>query len=359
MSSIKVYLDDALDGISHFESRGSVHNGLKKIDALITQLCVLENRAKLKDYDEALLTGNGKDKMMTASSITTTSTSTSTRTHRNISYTSSNKPFIKKWKVPTVKDAVFGEFLLSQDEFQYNITSSLIALMLRVSLNREEFNIEDMILTNKILQGVLLLHPNSRKLFKRGNNLKLLLDYLNNYNNYPEELIIMVIQSLVCILVRNVPTLRFFEKLDGPKLICKIFIEHSASKKLRFKSLEFLFFYLIPETQNDSKSQLENFKTRSNSSENYSEASCISQDSSSFSRSNSLSSSVTSADSIQEQDNNENFLKKIINDIQTNFPRKTTIQKAEILKPYIKNIDGLINELIENKPFGNMNGIEW
>ncbi|ANZ76045.1 BA75_02053T0 [Komagataella pastoris] len=104
------------------------------------------------------------------------------------------------------------------------------------------------------------------------------------------------VQCQVAILVRNVLNFRLSEALDGPKIICELLNSPSTLRTTKMKILEFLFFYLIPE-----EGTLDGV-----SSENH----------------------------------------------------KNTKEKAEILKKYLRNVDGLVEELMRSKPFGEMD-IQW
>ncbi|ODV82546.1 hypothetical protein CANARDRAFT_30742 [[Candida] arabinofermentans NRRL YB-2248] len=138
--------------------------------------------------------------------------------------------------------------------------------------------------------------------------MKLLLNHLNI--NVETKLIINTIPTLISCLVKNVPNLRKFELLKGPEMICKLLKykptgsnEINDWKLVQVKIIEFLFFYLVPESSHDKKER------------------------------------VVYKDGCE---------------------RYNMEQKVNILKEYLNNnvIEGLVNELKESKPFGSMNN-EW
>jgi len=65
-----------------------------------------------------------------------------------------------------VEDPAFREFFRLQEGFEYNCASRLISCLERV-LGLGNSGVNDMLIlsTLELLQGVLLLHPPSRKLF--------------------------------------------------------------------------------------------------------------------------------------------------------------------------------------------------
>lgn len=107
------------------------------------------------------------------------------------------------------------------------------------------------------------------------------------------------INALVSVMVHNVSNIRLFEELDGLAAICGLFKRKETSKEVKLKILEFLFFYLVPETQDKEKSEhLDGVK------------------------------------------------------------RMTTDDKQKMLAQYLSNVNGLVRELYMSKPFGEMD-LEW
>lgn len=172
-------------------------------------------------------------------------------------------------KSKKVKFKIFNEL---QNDINYNICNQLLKLIIRI----ENFEIDNKIIKKKeidelmikilqILQGILLIHPNSRNIFKGKFNIKLLINLLNPKSDFKPNFIIIIetVLLLVSLFIRNCENLRNFEELNGIKLICELIkgdyenITQTGDENqlnnwqnIRIKSLEFLFFYLIPEFNN-------------------------------------------------------------------------------------------------------------
>lgn len=99
-------------------------------------------------------------------------------------------------------------------------------------------------------------------------------------------------------MVHQVESIRKFEDLGGLKTICTVFKRKETPKDVKLRILEFLFFYLIPETQssNHPKSQA--------------------------------------------------------------LARKSTEDKQQLLANYLSNVKNLVRELQYSKPFGEID-VEW
>lgn len=159
----------------------------------------------------------------------------------------------------------------------------------------------------------------------------------NNTENKEENLVIMYapqiqiagISTLVSAMVKEPRTIRTFESCDGVEAMCRLFKPKETPKNVKLRILEFLFFYLIPET------------TKGSASGNANKSKSQQQQQPNHRHSNS---SNTNSDSAKL-----NALKQ----------KKTTQEKSKILRKYLGNVDGLITELEASKPFGNLDNIEW
>ncbi|RMY07483.1 hypothetical protein D0866_14903 [Hortaea werneckii] len=99
--------------------------------------------------------------------------------------------------------------------------------------------------TTSLLQGILLLHPPSRTLFARQDAMNLLLDLLDPSNPssiQAQTLLVLVTAMLDC--PRNT---RAFESLDGLGTVTSLFKSRSTRQDVKMRTLEFLYFYLMPE----------------------------------------------------------------------------------------------------------------
>ncbi|KAK6204801.1 cell division protein Cdc14 [Scheffersomyces amazonensis] len=159
----------------------------------------------------------------------------------------------------------------SQDSFQYNLVSALLGYYKVVNRDLSKIDIDTALLANRLLQGLLLIHPNSRKLFHRPSNMRVILELLEKSEI---SLGISLISTLIHILLKDFTNFRVFEANNGCSIIIKRFKLSSfdinqkqttystfKSKRynqqdLNFKIIEFLLFYLIDERRINT-----NFKT--------------------------------------------------------------------------------------------------
>lgn len=95
------------------------------------------------------------------------------------------------------------------------------------------------------LQGLLLLHPPSRRIFGRESRMNLLLDLLDPYNCPAIQSAALLV--LVTALVGTPQNTRAFEHMDGLLTITNLFKDDETVKGVKVKLLEFLYFYLMPE----------------------------------------------------------------------------------------------------------------
>lgn len=97
----------------------------------------------------------------------------------------------------------------------------------------------------ELLQGVLLLHPPSRLLFSREIYMNLLLDLLDAAN--PPKIQSQAVLVLVTTLLDTPQNVRIFEEIDGLACVSNVFKSRSTTKEVKMRTLEFLYFYLMPE----------------------------------------------------------------------------------------------------------------
>lgn len=100
--------------------------------------------------------------------------------------------------------------------------------------------------TLDLLQGTLLLHPPSRTLFTPETNMNLLLDLLDPSN--PPKIQSQTLLVLVTALLDCPANTRTFEGIDGLLTVTSLFKSRGASREVRMRTLEFLYFYLMPES---------------------------------------------------------------------------------------------------------------
>ncbi|KAG7696369.1 hypothetical protein KL930_005325 [Ogataea haglerorum] len=315
MPEFQEYLENVLINCNRRDHE-QVKLGLSQLDELLTKLCVLKYDELI--YDEAAAVRNTKCSLSInerQKSPSETGLTHGLKTH------GLKSQFQRRWKLPKVSDVVFGEFLCLQDNIQYNVASQLIQIVPFVSTFKEN---EPLRVLFRIMQGCFLLHPPSRNLVTYESKMCVLLDFLSP--RYSPQVIEALIPVLVSSLVRNVPNIRIFERLGGPQYLCELLTYKSDDsnlavewKEVQVKVLEFLFFYLIPESQNTEPSSSSKRPVASKNEK--------------------LSSARNHEDGHR---------------------RKGTIEKATILNRYLNGeiTKGLVAELQTSKPFGEMN-IEW
>lgn len=167
-------------------------------------------------------------------------------------------------------DPAFREFFKLQQNFQWNIAMRLVACLERL-LGKESNGTHDLLViqTLDLIQGVLLLHPPSRALFAQeiymnvscnhstsvsasfhGNMMtdrpQLFLDLLDP-SNCP-AIQSSTIMALVTSLLDQPQNVRTFETIDGLLVVTSLFKSRSTSREVKLKLVEFLYFYLMPET---------------------------------------------------------------------------------------------------------------
>ncbi|KAK7885168.1 hypothetical protein LTR67_010659 [Exophiala xenobiotica] len=145
------------------------------------------------------------------------------------------------------EDPAFREFFKLQQSFQWNISMRLVACLERL-LGKESNGTNDMLIiqTLDLIQGVLLLHPPSRALFSQEIYMNLFLDLLDP-SNCP-AIQSSTIMALVTSLLDQPQNARTFEAIDGLLVVTSLFKSRSTSREVKLKLVEFLYFYLMPET---------------------------------------------------------------------------------------------------------------
>ncbi|KAJ5771329.1 uncharacterized protein N7511_003380 [Penicillium nucicola] len=144
-------------------------------------------------------------------------------------------------------DPAFREFSKLQESFQWNIAMRLVSCLEHL-LGRGSNGTNDMLIvcTLDLIQGSLLLHPGSRSLFAREIYMNLLLDLLDPINCPAVQSATLL--TLVTALLDCPANTRTFEDLDGLLTVTSLFKQRATSREVKLKLVEFLYFYLMPET---------------------------------------------------------------------------------------------------------------
>ncbi|KAL8934763.1 MAG: hypothetical protein Q9211_005060 [Gyalolechia sp. 1 TL-2023] len=144
-------------------------------------------------------------------------------------------------------DPAFREFFKLQEGFEWNVGIRLISCLERL-LGKGNNGQNDLLLVSALdlLRGVLLIHPPSRSLFAREIYMNLLFDLLDP-SSCPAVQSSAVL-TLVTALLEQPNIIRCFENLDGLLTVTSLFKNRSTSREVKLKLVEFLYFYLMPET---------------------------------------------------------------------------------------------------------------
>ncbi|GJC85151.1 cell division control protein 14 [Colletotrichum liriopes] len=223
----------AFDGLSSYDGP-KIRKGLRQVEGLLAQIC-LSSPAKAKSPtagDEAPRASGGK-------SLTDLS-----------------------------DDPAFREFFKLQEGFEWNVALRLINTLDRLMGKGTDGQNDLLILSSlDLIQGVLLLHPPSKALFSREQNmnvrarltsdsplrlsqvltstLQLLLDLLEPVNCPAIQSATLL--TLVTALIDTPTNTRTFEALDGLLTVTSLFKSRSTAREVKLKLVEFLYFYLMPE----------------------------------------------------------------------------------------------------------------
>ncbi|KAJ5826801.1 Cell division protein Cdc14 [Penicillium robsamsonii] len=218
-------------------------------------------------------------------------------------------------------DPAFREFSKLQESFQWNIAMRLVSCLEHL-LGRGSNGTNDMLIvcTLDLIQGSLLLHRGSRTLFAREIYMNLLLDLLDPINCPAVQSATLL--TLVTALLDCPSNTRTFEDLDGLLTVTSLFKQRATSREVKLKLVEFLYFYLMPETLTPAPMSSPLGLQRSPSK----------LSSVPFSRS--AHSAAASAAS------------------KTNRDTRTTDEKQALLGRYLNNVEDLVEDLKETAPFG-------
>ncbi|EFY91457.1 putative cell division control protein [Metarhizium acridum CQMa 102] len=145
------------------------------------------------------------------------------------------------------QDPAFREFFKLQEGFEWNVAMRLIRTLDRLMAKGSDGQNDLLILSAlDLIQGVLLLHPPSKTLFSREQNMNLLLDLLEPFNCPAIQSATLL--TLVVALIDTPSNTRTFEGLDGLLTVTSLFKSRSTSREVKLKLVEFLYCYLMPET---------------------------------------------------------------------------------------------------------------
>jgi len=217
---MEALLSLAFDNLSSYDGP-KVRKGLRQVEGLLAQICL--SNSKPQTTNTTIGNDNGSaDEATTASGD-------------------------RKDLAQLSRDPAFREFFKLQEGFEWNVAMRLIGTLDRLMAKGSDGQNDLLILSAlDLIQGVLLLHPPSKSLFSREQNMNLLLDLLEPYNCPAIQSATLL--TLVVALIDTPQNTRAFEALDGLLTVTSLFKSRSTSREVKLKLVEFLYFYLMPET---------------------------------------------------------------------------------------------------------------
>ncbi|ERT02264.1 hypothetical protein HMPREF1624_00562 [Sporothrix schenckii ATCC 58251] len=293
---MEALLSLAFDNLSSYDGP-KIKKGLKQVEGLLAPICLSSSKAKKRQ------SGLDEDHQQQKGSY---------KTLEELN-----------------DDLAFFEFFKLQEGFEWNIAQRLLDTLDRL-LSRGSDGQNDLLIlsTLDLTQGVLLLHPPSKVLFAREKYLNLLLDLLEPVNCPAIQSATLL--TLVVALIDTPQNTRAFEALDGLLTVTSIFKSRSTSREVKLKLVEFLYFYLMPETPSipraDARDSMPAMLQRSPSK---------------------------LAKAFGGGGNSAASGRKRRGDDETDFMR-TTEDKQALLGRHLHNVDDLVRDLTAHTPFGGV-----
>ncbi|OGM48549.1 cell division control protein 14 [Aspergillus bombycis] len=212
---METLLAHSFDYLSSYEP-SKVRKGLRQVEGLLAQICLSKSKQPASDKRRSLLSFGAPQPVPRALS-------------------------------ELKDDPAFREFFKLQEGFQWNVAMRLVTCLEHL-LGRGSNGTNDLLIlsTLDLIQGALLLHPPSRTLFAREIYMNILLDLLDPINCPAIQSATLL--TLVTALLDHPANTRTFEELDGLLTVTSLFKQRATSREVKLKLVEFLYFYLMPET---------------------------------------------------------------------------------------------------------------
>ncbi|KAF9884147.1 hypothetical protein FE257_002268 [Aspergillus nanangensis] len=212
---METLLAHSFDYLSSYEP-SKVRKGLRQVEGLLAQICLSKSKQPVSDKRRSLLSFGAPQPVPKALS-------------------------------ELKDDPAFREFFKLQEGFEWNVAMRLVTCLEHL-LGRGSNGTNDLLIisTLDLIQGALLLHPPSRTLFAREIYMNLLLDLLDPINCPAIQSATLL--TLVTALLDHPANTRTFEELDGLLTVTSLFKQRATSREVKLKLVEFLYFYLMPET---------------------------------------------------------------------------------------------------------------
>ncbi|QUC23258.1 uncharacterized protein UV8b_07499 [Ustilaginoidea virens] len=214
---MEALLSLAFDNLSSYDGP-KVRKGLRQVEGLLAQICLSDERAAQRQ-SKPLVDDDGGTPVSP----------------------------LRKDLAQLSKDPAFREFFKLQEGFEWNVAMRLIGTLDRLMAKGSDGQNDLLILSAlDLIQGVLLLHPPSKSLFSREQNMNLLLDLLEPFNCPAIQSATLL--TLVVALIDTPTNTRTFEGLDGLLTVTSLFKSRTTSREVKLKLIEFLYCYLMPES---------------------------------------------------------------------------------------------------------------
>ncbi|KAI9923838.1 hypothetical protein ASPWEDRAFT_133077 [Aspergillus wentii DTO 134E9] len=293
---METLLAHSFDYLSSYEP-SKVRKGLRQVEGLLAQICLSKSKQPAPDRRRSLLSFNTPQPVPKALS-------------------------------ELKDDPAFREFFKLQEGFQWNVAMRLVTCLEHL-LGRGSTGTNDLLIvsTLDLIQGTLLLHPPSRSLFAREIYMNLLLDLLDPINCPAIQSTTLL--TLVTALLDHPANTRTFEELDGLLTVTSLFKQRATSREVKLKLVEFLYFYLMPETPTTTVASPVGASAPNTA--------IMGQRSPSKLASKPFSRSVNA----EPQNNGKG-----------GRDTRTTDEKQALLGRYLNNVEDLVEDLKETAPFG-------
>ncbi|KAI0434481.1 putative cell division control protein [Xylaria sp. FL1042] len=208
----------AFDNLSSYDGV-KIRKGLRQVEGLLANIC-LSRQETSKDRRASVARDPGQEQESPPNS-------------KNLS--------------ELADDPAFYEFFKLQEGFEWNVAVRLVNTLDRL-LAKGGDGSNDLLILNALdlIQGVMLLHPPSKALFSREMYMNLLLDLIEP--DFCPAIQSATLLTLVTALIDTPQNTRTFEALDGLLAVTSLFRSRGTSRDVKLKLIEFLYFYLMPET---------------------------------------------------------------------------------------------------------------
>ncbi|CAH0053044.1 unnamed protein product [Clonostachys solani] len=301
---MEALLSLAFDNLSSYDGV-KVRKGLRQVEGLLAQICLSGPQPQRSARSRSRSTG-------------------SDGSNEEGSDEGDGAAASRKDLAELSRDPAFREFFKLQEGFEWNVAMRLIGTLDRLMAKGGDGQNDLLILSAlDLIQGVLLLHPPSRSLFSREQNMNLLLDLLEPYNCPAIQSATLL--TLVVALIDTPSNTRTFESLDGLLTVTSLFKSRSTAREVKLKLVEFLYFYLMPEMPSipraDQRDSVPAMLQRSPSK---------------------LAGAFSAADLSRKQpDGDQDWM-------------LTTEEKQELLSRHLSSVEDLVRDLRECAPFGGV-----